>query len=61
MINKIEKLQNFVLLEEKSITNESTQSVIKKAKTKVQRKEILAKQRSVMKNALKLYDKRTDM
>ena len=58
MISKIEELRNFILLDEKSITNKNTQS-IKKVKTKIQRKEIFGAQRGVINNALKLYDRRT--
>ena len=58
MINKIEELRNFILLDKKSITNKNTQS-IKKVKTKTQGKEIFGAQKGVINNALKLYDRRT--
>ena len=34
MMKKIEELKDFILLEEKGITNKNTQSIIKKARTK---------------------------
>ena len=40
MINKIEELKDFILLEEKGVTDKNTQ-IIKKAKTKPQRNQIL--------------------
>ena len=55
MIKKIEELKNFVLSE----TN--TNSAIKKSKTKTPRKRILTTQKSVLNNALKLYDTSTAM
>ena len=58
MITKIEELGNLVLLDEKSIKAEENKGAKKKEKTKTQRKEILASQRSVLKDALKLYDRR---
>ena len=39
MITEIEDLKNFILSEEKTIKEETTKGVIKKAKTKTQRKE----------------------
>ena len=51
MIKKIEELKNFGLLKV------NTNGAIKKAKTKTQEKNILATQKSVLNNALKLYDK----
>ena len=39
LINKIEEVKDFILLEEKGIASKNTQS-IKRAKTKTQRKEI---------------------
>ena len=51
MIKKLEELKDFILSEEK------TKGAIKKAKTKTQRKKILATQKSFLSNALRLYDK----
>ena len=59
MINKIEEQKKFILLEEKSIDEEKAKGAIKKVKTKTQRKEILASQKSILKDAIRLYDKRT--
>ena len=61
MIKKIEELKHFVLLEEKRITNKNTQSIIKQEKTKTQRIIFFAEQKSALKNALKLHDKRSDI
>ena len=55
MIKKLEELKDFILSEEK------TKDAIKKAKTKTQRKKILATQKRFLSNALRLYDKRTVM
>ena len=55
MIKKLEELKDFILSEEK------TKDAIKKAKTKTQRKKILATQKLFLSNALRLYDKRTVM
>ena len=60
LINKIEEVKDFILLEEKGITSKNTQS-IKRAKTKTQRKEIFSEQRSVLRSAFKLHDKRNDI
>ena len=60
MILKIKELKDLILLEEKEIINKNTQS-IKKANNKTQRNQIFAPQKIVIKNALKLYDKRTDI
>ena len=59
MINKIEELKDFILLEEKSITNKNknTQSTLK-ATTKTQRREIFAEQKSVLRDVLKMYHKK---
>ena len=53
----IDKIEDFILLKEKSIMKKKTRSIIKKATTKTQRKEILRAQKSV-KNTLNLLDKR---
>ena len=58
IIKKINKLGSFVLLEEESIYKEKSSGVVKKAKTKVQRKKIISSQKSVINNAVKLHDKR---
>ena len=58
MKEKINKLGNFVLLEE-SIIKKKTKSGIKKAQNKTRRNQILAPQKSVIKIAIKLYDKIT--
>ena len=47
-------------MEEKNIEEKKTKGAIKKAKTKTQRKDIIAAQRSAIKNPLALYDKRAD-
>ena len=60
MILKIKELKDLILLEEKEIINKNTQS-IKKANNKTQRNQIFASQKSVIKNASKLYDKTTDI
>ena len=53
MITKVEALKRFILLEEKIIMNQNTQTVIKKTKTKAQRNfYFFAKQKSVLRNAL---------
>ena len=60
MINEIEELKDFILVEEKSIAKKNTHNIIKqKAKTKTQRKEIFAEQKSVLRNALNMYVKRS--
>ena len=61
MINKIGKLKDFILLEEKSIEEEKTKRVIKKPRTKIQIKEILASQKSVLRDAIRIYDRKNDM
>ena len=58
MITNINKLRNFVLLEEESINKEKSKGAIKKAKTKIQRSTIISSQMSVIKNVTKLRDKR---
>ena len=50
MIIKIEELKNFIFLEEESITER-----------KIERKQILVIQKRVIKNAIKQYDKITDI
>ena len=57
IINKLKELRNFILLKEADTTNKINKS-IKKAKNKTQRKQFFAAQRSVLRNAIKLYDKR---
>ena len=57
IIKKINKLGSFVLLEEESIYKEKSSGVVKKAKTKMQRKKIISSQKSVINNAVKLHDK----
>ena len=52
MIDKTYELKNFILLEEESIKKKKTQSIIKKSKTNIQRKEISTVQK-------KCYKKRT--
>ena len=61
MILKTNELKDFVSLEQKRITIKNTQSIIKNAKTKTERGKILKIQRSVMRNTLNMYDKRTDI
>ena len=56
MITEINELVGFVLSEEESINKEKSRGAIKKAKTK--RRKIISSQKSVIKNAIKLYDKR---
>ena len=60
MILKTNELKDFISLEQKRITIKNTQSIIKNAKTKTERGKILKIQRSVMRNTLNMYDKRTD-
>ena len=59
-MNKIEDIKDFIFLEERSITKKNTQILIKKAKIKIQKQEVLAEQKSVLRNAIKLYYKRND-
>ena len=59
MVAKINELGNFVLLEEKIIKNKKTEGVMKKAKNKTQRNKIFAVQKSFLRNAIKLFGKRT--
>ena len=61
MILKTNELKDFISLEQKRITIKNTQSIIKNAKTKTERGKILKIQRSVMRNTLNMYDKRTDI
>ena len=58
MITKINELENFVLLEEENNNKEKSRGAIKKVKTKTQSRKIILSQRSVIRNAIKLYDKR---
>ena len=60
MINKIEELRDFVLSEEKSITNKKKRKD-NKSKNKDPKKKTCAEQKSVVKNALRLYDERSDI
>ena len=50
MITKIEELGNLVLLDEKGIKEEENKGAKNEEKTKTQRKEIIASQRSVLKD-----------
>ena len=61
MILKTNELKDFISLEQKRITIKNTQPIIKNAKTKTERGKILKIQRSVMRNTLNMYDKRTDI
>lgn len=61
MILKTNELKDFISLEQKRITIKNTQSIIKNAKTKTEGGKILKIQRSVMRNTLNMYDKRTDI
>ena len=56
MPEKINNLKNVVLSEE-SITKKRNRGWHKKAKNKTQRNQILVSQKSIVKNAIKLYDK----
>ena len=47
--NKINELENVVLLEEQGINKEKGRGAIKKVKTKTQRRKIISSQRSVKK------------
>ena len=58
MIDKIKELKSFILLKEKSANKEETKGVIKKVKTKTHKKEVFAAQKYVIKDVLRLYDKR---
>ena len=58
MLEKLEELRNFVLLEKERIGKNKTESHIKKAKNKTQRNQTLTSQKIVINNAIKLYDKR---
>ena len=53
MIKKIKKLKDFI---EKDIRNKSAHSIIIKPKRKKQVKEIFAEQKSVLRNALNMYN-----
>ena len=61
MILKTNELKDFISLEQKRITIKNTQFIIKNAKAKTERGKILKIQRSVMRNTLNMYDKRTDI
>ena len=56
---KINEPGNFVLLEEESINKDKSGRFIKKAKPKTQRRKVISSQKSLIKNAIKLYDERT--
>ena len=56
--NEMATLGDFVLLEEKSINKEKSGNAIKKVKTKAQERKIILSQKSVIKNEIKLYDKK---
>ena len=58
MTKKINELGSFVKSEENSINEEKSKGAIKKVKIKIQRKEIISSQKSVINNAVKLYDRR---
>ena len=58
MEEKINELGKFILLEEESIKEKKTKSIKKKKKN---RNQISAFQKRFIKNAIKLYDKRTDI
>ena len=58
MIDKIEDLRSFVLPEEENINEEKNRGAINKAKTKTQKRKTISIQKSVLNNALKLFDKR---
>ena len=58
MKENINELGNFVLLEKKSIKKNKTEVNIKKGKNMKWRNQILGSQKNVLKNAVKLYDKR---
>ena len=58
MTEMINEQENFVSLKEKSIKKEGT---IKKAKNKTQRNQILEAREGVIKNAIKMYDKRANI
>ena len=58
MMTKIDEVGSFVLLEEESINKVKSRGAIKKIKTKAQKRKIISSRRSVIKNVIKLYDKR---
>ena len=60
MIKKIEDVKDFVLSEEKSITNKKKRKD-NKSKNKDTKKKTCAEQKSVVKNALRVYDERIDI
>ena len=59
LLDKIEELKRFILLEKNSIKKEMTKHVIKKAKNKTLRNKIITSQNGLIKNALNLFAKRT--
>ena len=48
MVEKIEDLENFVLLEEENIKKKKTEGVIKKSKTKTQRNKIITVKKKLL-------------
>ena len=58
METRINELGDFVLSVEESINKEKSRGATKKLKTKTERRKIILSRRSVLKNAIKLYDKR---
>ena len=58
MLNKIFELRDFVLLEKENINKEKSKGAIRKEKTKTQRKKTILVQKSVIFNAIRLFDKR---
>ena len=61
IINKIEEITNFILLEKEGITNENAQIVLKKTDKNTKKRNFFRTKKNDIKNALKLYDKRTDI
>ena len=57
MIIKIQELKNFILSGEENINKDA----IKKGKTKTQRRKTISIQKIVINNALKLFNKRSDI
>ena len=58
MIKKVAELEKFVLSEEEIINNEKTIDVIKKAKRKTQKGDIILAQKRILNNATKLHNER---
>ena len=59
LLDEKDELKSFILLVEESIKKEITKGAIKKAKVKTQRRENVKIQKSIITNALNLFDKRT--